>query len=70
MLQYVGHPFRKSCAESDEMVTDEHIPESSDLVILELGINDLVGVNVMRSYEILVRGLLELPHKPAIIGIE
>ena len=51
-------------------MADEHIPETSDLVLLELGINDLVGVEVMRSYEILMRGLLELPSRPAIIGIE
>ena len=52
------------------LLADEHVPETSDLVLLELGINDLVGVEVMRSYEILMRGLLELPSRPAIIGIE
>lgn len=63
-------PSIGSTRQKADTVIDEHIPESSDLILLELGINDLVGIDVMRSYEILVRGLLELPHKPAIIGIE
>lgn len=64
------YPSTWLAREKADDVKDEHIPESSDLILLELGINDLVGIDVMRSYEILVRGLLELPHKPAVIGIE
>lgn len=53
-----------------ELRIDEHIPEDSDLVLVELGINDLVELDVMESYETLVRGLLELPSRPAVINIE
>ncbi|WWD16677.1 hypothetical protein CI109_101107 [Kwoniella shandongensis] len=48
----------------------EHIPEDSDLILLELGINDLLEPEVVSSYEHLLRGLLELDSKPAIINIE
>ncbi|KAL0252442.1 hypothetical protein I308_101834 [Cryptococcus tetragattii IND107] len=48
----------------------EHIPEDSDLVLLELGINDLLEFDVISQYEHLVRGLLELKNKPAVINIE
>jgi hypothetical protein len=40
------------------------------LVLLELGINDLVELDVLDDYEHLIRGILELPSKPAIINIE
>ncbi|KAG8768143.1 CRISPR-associated endonuclease/helicase Cas3 [Ceratobasidium sp. 428] len=46
----------------------EHIDESVDLVILELAINDLRGESSAMTYEWLIRSLLELPHKPAIIS--
>lgn len=49
---------------------EEHIPEYSDLVLLELGINDLLEFDVISQYEHLVRGLLELKNKPAVINIE
>ncbi|WVQ79025.1 hypothetical protein IAT38_001117 [Cryptococcus sp. DSM 104549] len=48
----------------------EHIPEDSDLVLLELGINDLLEFEVVGAYEHLVRGVLELGSRPAIINIE
>ncbi|KAK8861417.1 hypothetical protein IAR55_002236 [Kwoniella newhampshirensis] len=48
----------------------EHIPEDSDLILLELGINDLLEQEVVSSYEHLLRGLLELDSQPAIINIE
>lgn len=49
---------------------EEHIAEESDLVLVELGINDLVEMEVVDAYEHLIRGLLELPSKPAVINIE
>ncbi|WVR03959.1 hypothetical protein IAU60_000958 [Kwoniella sp. DSM 27419] len=48
----------------------EHIPEDSDLVLVEQGINDLLDIEVIGLYEHLLRGLLELPNKPAVINIE
>jgi hypothetical protein len=50
--------------------SEEHVPEESDLVLVELGINDLIEVDVLGSYEHLMRGILELPNSPAIINIE
>lgn len=46
----------------------EHIDENVDLVIIELAINDLRGEYSAISYEWLVRHLLELPNKPAIVN--
>ncbi|ODO09192.1 hypothetical protein I350_02792 [Cryptococcus amylolentus CBS 6273] len=48
----------------------EHIPEEVDLVLLELGINDLLEFDVVSQYEHLVRGILEQDSKPAVINIE
>jgi hypothetical protein len=48
----------------------EHIPDDSDLVLVELGINDLVDTEVYGAYEHLIRSLLELDTKPAIINVE
>ncbi len=48
----------------------EHVPLDSDLVLVELGINDLRDIRVMESYEMLLRSLLEMPSKPAIINIQ
>jgi len=39
-------------------------------VLVELGINDLIEVEVLGSYEHLIRGVLELPNTPAVINIE
>lgn len=47
----------------------EHIPEDSDLVILEFAINDQRGTNAQDSYERLIRALLDLESKPAIINL-
>jgi hypothetical protein len=52
------------------MRTEEHIPEDSDLVLVELGINDLVETEVYGAYEHLIRSVLELNSKPAVINIE
>ncbi|KAK4685602.1 hypothetical protein P7C73_g4544, partial [Tremellales sp. Uapishka_1] len=48
----------------------EHIPEETDLVLVELGINDLQEMDVIRKYEHLLRGLLEMDSQPAVINIE
>ncbi|WVF66903.1 hypothetical protein IAT40_001646 [Kwoniella sp. CBS 6097] len=48
----------------------EHIPEDSDLILVEQGINDLLEIEVINLYEHLLRGLLELPNKPAVINVE
>jgi hypothetical protein len=49
---------------------EEHIPEDSDLILVELGINDLQQMKVIRKYEHLLRGLLELDSQPAVINVE
>jgi hypothetical protein len=59
-------PIEKDHAHEPE----EHIDEQSDLVLVELGINDLIEVDVLGSYEHLIRGVLELPNAPAVINIE
>ncbi|KAJ1310849.1 hypothetical protein OPQ81_009367 [Rhizoctonia solani] len=46
----------------------EHIDENVDLVIIELAINDLRNEAAAMTYEWLVRFLLQLPNKPAIIN--
>ena len=48
----------------------EHIPDETDLVLVELGIQDLVRLDIFGKYEQLIRGLLELPSKPAVINVE
>jgi hypothetical protein len=70
----------------------EHVPEDSDLVLVELGINDmrwgychfsntakqLTGcgkrrhrdISVMETYELLLRSLLEMPSRPAVINVQ
>lgn len=49
---------------------DEHIPADPDLVLIELGVNDLNSIAVIPKYEHLVRSLLEMDTEPAIINIE
>jgi hypothetical protein len=66
----------------------EHIPEDSDLVLMEFAINDMrcarrpLGVSIRSSfgvtrhtqsqdtYERLLRGVLDLPSKPAVINMQ
>ncbi|TXT11073.1 hypothetical protein VHUM_01824 [Vanrija humicola] len=48
----------------------EHIPTDVDLVLVELGINDLNHLRVVAKYELLVRSVLELDSAPAIVNIE
>ncbi|KAF8742138.1 hypothetical protein RHS02_03529, partial [Rhizoctonia solani] len=46
----------------------EHIDENVDLVIIEMAINDLRNEAAAMTYEWLLRFLLQLPNKPAIIS--
>lgn len=39
-------------------------------MLVELGINDLIQVDVLGSYEHLMRAVLELPNTPAVINVE
>ncbi len=52
------------------MRIEEHIPEESDLVLVELGINDLLDMEVVDAYENVIRGILELDTQPAVINVE
>ncbi|WWD20499.1 hypothetical protein CI109_104975 [Kwoniella shandongensis] len=49
---------------------NEHIPEDVDLVLIELSINDEVLIRNMNTYELLIRGLLDLPNKPAVMNLQ
>ncbi|BEJ13648.1 hypothetical protein CspHIS471_0308220 [Cutaneotrichosporon sp. HIS471] len=48
----------------------EHIAPAPDLVLIELGINDMLSLDVVPKYEHLVRSVLELDSAPAIINLE
>ncbi|ORY35911.1 hypothetical protein BCR39DRAFT_568808 [Naematelia encephala] len=48
----------------------EHIPEDVDLIIVELAVNDQLILKSIDQYELMVRGLLDLPNQPAIISLE
>jgi hypothetical protein len=48
----------------------EHLGEDVDLVLVELGINDQREIDAMRYYELLIRGLLEMPSKPAVMNVQ
>jgi hypothetical protein len=63
-------PVLHVLAEGRFPLVEEHIPVESDLVLVELGINDLLEIDVLDDYEHLVRGILELPGQPAIINVE
>ncbi|ORX35756.1 hypothetical protein BD324DRAFT_631543 [Kockovaella imperatae] len=47
-----------------------HIPENSDLILVELAVNDAGEPEYADSMENLLRGLLDLPSKPAVILLE
>jgi hypothetical protein len=47
-----------------------HIPTNSDLVLVELAINDEAIPEHVENMENLIRGLLDLPTKPAVILVE
>ncbi|KAF8587434.1 hypothetical protein K439DRAFT_1407534 [Ramaria rubella] len=51
------------------MCFGEHIDEDVDLVIVELLINDQRLESNALAYEWLIRGLLSLPHNPAVINL-
>ena len=40
------------------------------MVIVELGINDLLTMSGYAAYERLIRSVLEMKNKPAVINIE
>ncbi|WRT69354.1 uncharacterized protein IL334_006338 [Kwoniella shivajii] len=47
-----------------------HIPSESDLVLVELAVNDEGILEHIENMENLLRGLLDLPNKPAVILVE
>jgi hypothetical protein len=47
-----------------------HIPAESDLVLIELGINDSGWEGHVENMENLLRGLLEMESMPAVILVE
>ncbi|KAK8870123.1 hypothetical protein IAR55_000693 [Kwoniella newhampshirensis] len=47
-----------------------HIPENSDLVLVELAVNDEGILEHVENMENLLRGLLDMPHKPAVMLVE
>jgi hypothetical protein len=47
-----------------------HIPSDSDLVLIELGINDSAWEGHVVNLENLLRGLLEMESRPAVIVVE
>jgi hypothetical protein len=47
-----------------------HIPEESDLVLVELAVNDEGILEHVENMENLLRGLLDLPNQPAVILVE
>lgn len=47
-----------------------HIPEDSDLVLVELGVNDEGIPEHVENMENLLRGLLEMPNRPAVVLVE
>ncbi|WWC65459.1 uncharacterized protein I303_108077 [Kwoniella dejecticola CBS 10117] len=49
---------------------NEHIPDEVDLVLIELGINDEALIRNMNTYELLARGLFDMPNKPAILNLQ
>jgi hypothetical protein len=48
----------------------EHLGEDVDLVIVELGINDARSLEAMENYELLLRSLLEMGSRPAVINVQ
>jgi len=48
----------------------EHIDDDVDMVIIELGINDQRNEKFAIAYEQLLRSLLTLPNKPAVVNLQ
>lgn len=48
----------------------EHLGEDVDLVIVELGIQEARSLEVMENYELLLRSLLEMGSRPAVINVQ
>ncbi|WVR08401.1 hypothetical protein IAU60_005456 [Kwoniella sp. DSM 27419] len=49
---------------------NEHMPPDVDLVIVELGINDEVLLQNLNNFELLLRGLADMDHQPAILNLQ
>lgn len=47
-----------------------HIPEDSDLVFIELAVNDEGIPEHVENMENLLRGIMELPRRPAVVLVE
>ncbi|KIM54294.1 hypothetical protein SCLCIDRAFT_137147 [Scleroderma citrinum Foug A] len=47
--------------------SSHHIPEHTDLVILEFDVDDAVYEQSMENFELLVRSLLDRPDQPAVV---
>ena len=47
-----------------------HIPANSDLVVVELAVNDEALLEHIENMENLIRGLLDMPNSPAVILVE
>ena len=47
-----------------------HIPSDSDLVFVELGVNDEALPEHYENMENLIKGLIEMPNRPAVVLVE
>ncbi|ODO02850.1 hypothetical protein I350_05691 [Cryptococcus amylolentus CBS 6273] len=70
MNSYVNGAQGASGSQYFSLCYREHLPEDMDVVFVELAINDEVLLSNMDSYEILIRSLLDLPNKPAILALD
>ncbi|WVQ99098.1 hypothetical protein IAU59_006230 [Kwoniella sp. CBS 9459] len=52
------------------MCFGHHIPKDVDLVLVDMAINDGFSVRGAESYETLLRHILALPNKPAVINLQ
>lgn len=48
----------------------EHIPDDTDLVLLELGINDSEHLIWKPSFEMVLRQVFEMPNQPAVLNLQ
>ncbi|GFZ43067.1 hypothetical protein JCM24511_00785 [Saitozyma sp. JCM 24511] len=70
MNSYVNGALGATGSDYFSLCFKEHIPEDVDLVVIELAVNDEPQVYVQESYERLVRSLLDLPRKPAVLNLQ
>ena len=76
MPRQVGHP-RRTRADDQASGSDYfsycfplHVPYDSNLILVELAVNDEGIVEHIENMENLLRGLLDLPSSPAVILVE